>query len=311
MEKRRFIALLLAAMFGGPLPAVGASAQQEPLLVVYPAPESPDDKRDLDMQELLKLALDHTVASHGPYRLQASEPMNENRYRASLRHGVKISLAWLSVTAETERDFLPVRIPLRRGILGYRVFIIRKQDQARFAAIHSASQLKALRMGQGTGWNDVPLLRANGFNVAIGASYASLFEQLANGRVDYLSRGINEAWQEVAAFRAQYPELMVEPTLMLYYPWPKYLYVNRKDRALAQRLQLGLTLAQQDGSFEQLFRRYHQQDIGRADFARRQVFCVDNQLFPNGFPAESQRWLFRPDESFPCLRPLVSPDKKQ
>ena len=52
----------------------------------------------------------------------------------------------------------------------------------------------------------MPLLRQR-LHVAISASYASLFEQLANGRVDYLSRGINEAWQEVAAFHAQYPEL--------------------------------------------------------------------------------------------------------
>lgn len=302
MGTRHFIALLLMAMGSGLLHTSCAWAQRQPLLVVYPAPESPDDKRDLDVQELLKLALERTVASHGPYRLQASEPMNENRYRESLRRGVKISLAWLSVTAETERDFLPIRIPLRRGILGYRVFIIRKQDQARFAAIHSVEQLKSLRMAQGTGWNDVPLLRANGFNVAVSASYTNLFELLANGRVDYLSRGINEAWQEVAAFSTQYPELMVEPTLMLYYPWPKYLYVNRKDQALAQRLELGLTLAQQDGSFERLFRRYHQQDINRADFARRQIFCVDNPLFPAGMPVESRRLWFRPYESFACER---------
>lgn len=286
-----------------------------PLKVVYPAPESSEDKRDADVVELLQLVLDKTVATHGPYRLQPSAPLNEKRYRESLRHDVNISLAWLSVSAENEREFLAVRIPLRKGLLGYRVLVIRRQDQAKFARIQNVEQLKVLRMGQGTGWNDIPLLRANGFNVVVSQSYDNLFNLLANGRVDYLSRGINEAWREVESFRVQYPDLAVEPALMLYYPWPKYFYLNRRNAALAQRLELGLRLAQQDGSFERLFRRYHQSDILHAELGKRRVFCIHNPLFPPQRAAEAQRWWFVPGESFPCPLPAAPapalPDKKQ
>lgn len=297
------------------LSAAAGATTADPLKVVYPAPESSEDKRDADVAELLQLVLDKTVASHGPYRLQPSAPLNEKRYRELLRHDAGISLAWLSVTAENERDFLAVRIPLRKGLLGYRVLIVRQQDLPKFARIQSVEQLKNLRMGQGIGWNDIPLLRANGFNVVVSQSYDNLFSQLANGRVDYLSRGINEAWREVESFRVQYPNLAVEPTLMLYYPWPKYFYLNRKNAALAQRLELGLRLAQQDGSFDRLFRRYHQPDILRAELGKRQVFCIDNPLFPPQRAPEAQRWWFVPAENFPCPLPAAPapalPDKKQ
>lgn len=295
--------------------AAWGGGEPVPLKVVYPAPESSEDRRDADVVELLQLVLDKTVATHGPYRLQPSAPLNEKRYRESLRHNVNVSLAWLSVTAENEREFLAVRIPLRKGLLGYRVLIVRQQDQAKFARIRNVDQLKVLRMGQGTGWNDIPLLRANGFNVVVSQSYDNLFSLLANGRVDYLSRGINEAWREVESFRVQYPDLTVEPTLMLYYPWPKYFYLNRKQAALAQRLELGLRLAQQDGSFDRLFRRYHQPDILRAGLDKRRVFCIDNPLFPPQQAAEAQRWWFVPAENFPCPLPAAPvpalPDKKQ
>lgn len=280
------------------LPAWLAAA---PLTVIYPAPEAVGDTRDEDVIELLRLALDKTVASYGPYVLQPSVVMNENRYRESLRRGMGVSVGWLSVTADTEREFLAVPVPVRKGVLGYRVFIIRKQDLPRFAQVGSVQQLKALRVGQGVGWNDVPLLRGNGFNVALSQTYEGLFALLAAGRVDYLSRGINEAWREVAQFQSRYPDLVVEPRLMLYYPWPKYFYLNRKDKALAQRLEKGLQRAQQDGSFDALFRRFHQQDLTRANIAERQIFCIENPLFPDGIPPAARQMWYRPSQTFPCL----------
>ena len=39
---------------------------------------------------------------------------------------------------------LPVRIPIRKGILGYRIFLIRKQVREKFAKITTLDELKQL-----------------------------------------------------------------------------------------------------------------------------------------------------------------------
>ena len=46
--------------------------------------------------------------------------------------------------------------------------------------------------------------------------------------------------------------LAIEKHLMLYYEAPFYFFVNPQNKALADRLERGLKLAQADGSFDQL-----------------------------------------------------------
>ena len=79
--------------------------------------------------------------------------------------------------------------------------------------------------------------------------------------------------------------------------------MNRKDRALAQRLQLGLTLAQQGW---QLRAAVHAVIISRISNAPilpgGRFFVSITGCFPDGFPQNRSAWWFRPDESFPCLQ---------
>jgi len=47
--------------------------------------------------------------------------------------------------------------------------------------------------------------------------------------------------------------LVIEQSLMLYYPAPIYFFVNSVDTELADRIARGLTIAINDGSFNELF----------------------------------------------------------
>ena len=73
----------------------------------------------------------------------------------------------------------------------------------------------------------------------------------ANKRFDYFPRGLYEVWgeQKVNADK----NLVIEDSLMLYYPAPIYFFVNKKNVALANRIERGLRIAMQDGSFDKLF----------------------------------------------------------
>ena len=63
--------------------------------------------------------------------------------------------------------------------------------------------------------------------------------------------GLYEVWDEQRAHPEQ--EFMIEDSLMLHYPAPIYFFVNKKNTLLASRIERGLRIAMNDGSFDQLF----------------------------------------------------------
>jgi hypothetical protein len=275
--------------------AFGTVCQGEgpPLEAVYPPPESADDIRDLDAVKLLRTALEKTEPSDGAFAMYPSKSgvMSTARYQKEVQDGVRLNVIWAAVTEELEQDALPVRIPIRKGILGYRIFLIRKQDREKFAKITTLDELKQLTVGQGHGWKDVEVFKANGFPVITGDSYEGLFKMLVNGRFDYFSRGINEAPEEYAARKDDLPDLWVEEHLLLYYPWPKYFFVSKNAPLLADRLERGLNMMIEDGSFDEIFRKYHGASIQAANLKNRRLFTISNPLLPATAPlGRKQLW---------------------
>jgi hypothetical protein len=163
------------------------------LQVVYPKDESQAaDARFDDLHEILRTALEKTVPKYGPYELKPSAfGMTESRYLFELRNGKTINIAWSATTKENEADFLPVRIPLRKGILGYRIALIAKNNQDKIDRVMTLADLRKLSIGQGIGWSDVRLYGRNGIDVQT-ANYDLLFRMLNAGRFDLFPRGINE-----------------------------------------------------------------------------------------------------------------------
>ena len=94
------------------------------------------------------------------------------------------------------------------------------------------------------------IMRGNGFAVTTSLHYNALFQMLAMDRFDYFPRGLHEVWNEAQVHRDA--GLRIEKKLMLYYPAPFYFFVNKNDTALAARIARGLTIAQEDGSFDRL-----------------------------------------------------------
>jgi len=83
--------------------------------------------------------------------------MNEARYLEELRVKAQINVAWSSTSPEKEQIYLPIRIPLRKGILGYRVRLIAKGKQAESTKSRLFDDLRKYVIGQGIGWGDIRL----------------------------------------------------------------------------------------------------------------------------------------------------------
>jgi hypothetical protein len=133
-------------------------------------------------------------------------------------------------------------------------------------------------------------MRANGFSMVTSSSYENLFGMLIARRFDAFPRGLNEAQRELEARRHIYPQLAVERTLALYFPFPVYFWVNRNNVALARRIERGLRLALADGSFRKLFETYHATEIAKLRREPRRVIQLDNPLLPPGTEPPDTGW---------------------
>ena len=238
---------------------------------------------------LLQLVLDQT-AEEGRCQLSPQfTTVTPDRGLALLQEG-RIDVVSVPTTLRRERELRAVRFDILRGLLGYRVLLIRKQRQAEFAAVRSLAELRRFRLGLGSHWADLPLLQYNGFQVMATPRYESLFAMLARGRFDAFPRGVNEAWQELAEQQGTFPDLKVEPTLALYYPWPVYFFVRRDNQPLADRLHRGLMRAQADGSLQRLFMEHHGNLLQQANLAKRRLLFLSNPGLPPGTPKADTSW---------------------
>lgn len=174
-----------------------------------------------------------------------------------------ITLLWAATDANLEEKLLPVRIPLYKGLLGHRVFIINPQNQWKFDQVKTFDDLKKLTFGQGSTWADKAILESNGLTVKGAPRYQNLFYMVDGGRFDAFPRGINEPWGELAQrktpeivdgqTRPDLSGLTVEKRLMLVYKMPFYFFVSKQKPLIAKLIEDGLEKAIADGSFDEVF----------------------------------------------------------
>lgn len=267
--------------------------------VVYPltALDDIDSRYEYDWA-VLRAALQKTEPHYGPFELhQSSHAMSPQRVAQELRMpGGRINIFARATSRELEQQFLPVRLPIDKGLLGYRLFLVRDEDLPRFAAVRTLDDLRKLRAGQGKDWIDVPILQKAGFQVVQGTSYPGLFAMLTAGRFDFFSRGIDEAQREFRERAAAFPHMAIEPTLLLQYPLPLYFFTRRDDegRLLARRIAEGMEIMIKDGTLNALFQQYKGASIKAGGLQRRRVLQVQNPYLTPETPLSRSELWFNP-----------------
>jgi hypothetical protein len=267
-------------------------------VVRFPRPEFEGDRRYDYALQLLELALRETGEG---YRIElASTPMNQERQVQELEAGRTLDVAPIPSSAEREARLLPVRIPINRGVLGWRLGLIRRGDAERFAGIRSLGDLKGVRIAQGKEWPDTQILRANGIDVIPAPRYEDLFTMLQGGRFDYFPRSVMEIWDEQGRNAGT---LEIEPHVALHYPYDAYFMVNRGNAGLAEAIRGGLERALRDGSFRRLFQAYYGERLRRAHLEARTVIELDNPLLTPGTPVDRPELWYDPRREGPAARP--------
>jgi len=284
--------------------------------VIINRPSAAGDKRSEYTFEILRTALKKTEASFGAYTFKlanvhmqranlASAPMPANdRLLHEIKRGELITVAALVTRPEWENEALVVRIPLERGLMSYRVFLIRRQDQTQFSALRNLSELKALRSGAGETWSNYRVLQHHGFTLIPTNDYEGQFRMLVNGRFDYITRGVHEAFVEIKQYGARFPQMAIEEELLLHLPLPQYFFVSPRHPQLAKRIEAGLKIMLRDGSFERIFQRHHGKLISAANFCTRRVFRIDNPFLGPETPLDKTEYWFDPWRATPGRKAL-------
>jgi len=243
--------------------------------------------------KILKLALSKT-APEITFHMERGIKSNQKTWNEALKQG-QLSVIWAGATKELERQFLPVRIPVFKGLLGYRVFIIHKEDQARFDQIGSIAQLKSLVAGSGQSWGDTAILQANGLSSKVAPGYMELLDLLVRGKIDYFPRALHEPWGELQQFGSA--ELAVERNLLLVYPYPMYFFVAPDNQPLHDQISRGLEMAIEDGSFDALFYSHPtiQAILARANLGQRKILRLINPYLSPETPFYRRELWLAPD----------------
>lgn len=247
--------------------------------------------------DLLKLALEKTTDEYGLAEVVFSLPMQQGRALHETKIGRLIDVYWAGTSIDREKELIAIRIPLVKGLLGFRMGIIRRDTQELFAHIQSLDDLKHYTACQGMHWPDSDILEAAGIEVIRNPVYEYMFKQVNGKRCHYFPRGVHEGVVEMEARAEAYPDLMLYRKLIIYYPFPMYFFVTPQRGELAARIEQGLQQAISDGSFERYMREHpttsHLFPLKR--WMNTTTILLENPQLPKDTPVDDERYWIRPE----------------
>lgn len=264
--------------------------------VVLDAPANGIDRRNDYSTLLLTAILNKTKARYGAFNIDyAPEYLHRDRLLAELLAGKRLNVTAKATRPDWENSPLKViRIPIDKGITEYRLFLIHRDDQEKFRQISTLEQLRQLTLGVGHAWSSRAVYQSQGFRVEPVVDWESLYRLISVRRIDYFPRALSEVFVEYEDRHATHPDMVIEDSLMLYFPLPKYFFISPQTPRLARRIEEGFKAMLADGSFEQLFMEYHQPLIARANFCQRRIFRIANPQLSAQTPLQRAEYWYAP-----------------
>lgn len=273
---------------------LGMGALAAPVELRYVPGQSHDDRRYTYYWELLDAALNANRPAFGAFRMTPLfETMSAARATSEVANDGMVNIIVRTADARLDKTLRPIRIPLDKGLTGYRLFLINRDDPPDLAQVRTPADLARFEIGQGRAWVDVEILRAAGLNVVEGEGYDTLFQMLKARRFRLFPRGINEIQRELDAQQPQFPALAIERRLILHYPLPRYFYVarNPEGERLALRIEDGLRRLIRSGEFERRYRDYKKEVLSHLELSGRRVLRIPNpSLSPETPLAQTELW---------------------
>ncbi|MFC3120558.1 amino acid ABC transporter substrate-binding protein [Agaribacter flavus] len=259
-------------------------------VITYPQSLVENDERYVYPLSLLHLALEKTGVR---YEIRpSSAPMRQEKSLKRLEENLEVNLVWSMTDMHRENQLRPIRIPITKGLIGWRMFIVHRDEPFLLAEINTIDQLLEYQPVQGIAWPDTKILQANGFNVVTARDYTEA-RALISGRVaNFFPRSVVEIMSELES--DEFNALVLKPGLAIEYPTAMYFFVNKQNKTLAKLIETGLQRAIDDGSFDELFYSHFQELLEDLNFENIKYFELSNPLLPMSAPTHKSSLWYRP-----------------
>ncbi|HBD95333.1 MAG: hypothetical protein A2015_12730 [Spirochaetes bacterium GWF1_31_7] len=224
----------------------------------------------------------------------APESSNQDRALALLENGT-YSVVDTGIGPDFENRFDAIYIPIDMGLTGWRIFIINKNQKNDFEKIKTLEQLRNKKAGQGTGWTDGLIIEKSGITVLTAPNVENLVLMVSGDRFDFFPLGVNETHGFLKEYGRDLPNLMVEETLVLAYPFARLFYVKKGNVNLHKDIQLGLEKSYGDGSFKKFIEEhpFFQEGLRKSDLKNRTIIRIDNPFMTEKFKKIDSKWWYK------------------
>ncbi len=239
--------------------------------------------------KILKLAISQVAPDTIFKQAQAKVP--PGRLETELLSG-HLSVIWGSASHARDTKYKAVRLPVLKGILGHRIFIIHEDNQEAFTQVKSLNDLKNLTGGLGKTWGDTQIMKRANLPIVTSKTTDSLLRMVNGRRFDYFPRGLHEPWAELK--RIDGLNLTVEKNILLVYPQAMHFYVAPNNQDLHDLIYKGLEIALNNGEHDRVF--YNdtmiKNALTQANIKNRTVIKVDNTQLHSSTPLnQTNYWL--------------------
>ena len=258
----------------------------------YNPPMAENDAQKAYFVALLKRVCEHSNTLGSPCKLEpVKAKMYQQRQLRSLDEGL-LDVMWTVTSIQREKDYLPVRIPLTKGLIGYRIAGINNAVNNSFQVNTPLTTIKNLQHMQGHDWPDSDILRFNDFEVSTTSWYSTLYKALDEHHYDVLLRGVLEVTTEFALYNTQH--VSIDMHHAFYYPSAIYYFVSKKRPEIANLLFDSLTSLKTTGEFDDFLFNFppHSRALAQLELDKRKMHLLENPLLPPKTPLSNEQLWF-------------------
>ena len=152
---------------------------------------------------------------------------------------------------EAHSDRLGVGSGGAGGILGLRAGWTNQASLVELQTIRSLQDLQRIVLVQGLGWSDVEIFDRAGLRTYTARS-EKLLRLVNDNRVQLFPHGVAELEAEDSVVTSFYPQMLLDPHLLIVYPFAGFFYVAPESTELAAAIQIGFERVIADGSYQRL-----------------------------------------------------------
>lgn len=254
------------------------AAPPERFIVTITSKLDQGDTRHNFERELVVMLLEKTKAEFGDYETLDAPPMSYSRAFTSIKENTYPNYirGFVYDNHNTQAfDLAYIPFPILRGLMGYRTCFLSSKIKEKFAKVNTREELIQYSHGYGPLWADIKIMENAGIKVHEVPKYKSLFAKVADNSFDLFCRGTNEIYDEYQRNKT-IPDFSYDRSKAFFYHFPFFFHTNKANTVILKRIQRGLELAWEDGSFEKLWWIHHKRNLDFVKLTDRQIFHFEN-----------------------------------